>query len=79
MYEKIMNCYKDELNDVINYLSLAKEAETDTQRSILRDIAKEEHEHATMLRHILEKHGKYNVDDALKRLEIEAKTHLNEF
>lgn len=79
MYEKILARYRDELGDVVTYCDLAKEAESDTQKCILYDIAREEHQHATMLKHILEKGEKYSPDDALKEMEREAKMAIASF
>lgn len=78
MYEKILERYKDELEDVILYAGMSKEAENDTQKCILKDIAKEECEHASMLKHILEKHGGYKSDDMLKELEGKSEKALSE-
>lgn len=72
MYEKVMSQYSDELRDVVDYMDMAKNAENDAQRRIFKDIASEEYEHATMLKHILEKHGKYAMSEDLQRQETEA-------
>lgn len=72
MMDKILDRYKDELRDVAAYTTMATGADTDTLRSILRDIAREERQHAAMLRHVLEKHDAYKPTDEVRRLEEEA-------
>lgn len=77
MYKKIAEHYEDELRDVLDYLKMAEETEDSTQRCIFRDIAKEEHEHATMLKHLLERDGESVLPDGTRGLEeeVERVTH----
>lgn len=79
MLDKIAAHYKDELSDVATYAAMAGEATDDTQRCILRDIAREESKHAKYLRHLLEKAGKYAPTEELKKLEDAAEAALRTF
>lgn len=79
MLDKIAAHYKDELSDVLGYAEMAKAATDDVQKCVLRDIAAEEHEHAAMLKHLLEREGKYNPGEDVKRMEAEADKALTNF
>lgn len=75
-YDALMNRYTDELNDVSEYVDLAKMASDSGERQILKDIAKEEFEHAHSLKFILKHSGHY--DSRFADAEERATTALKE-
>lgn len=75
MKDKIMKHYRDELEDIVSYADMARVSNS-AEACIFRDIAKEESEHATMLKHLLEKLGAYEQTEELMKLEQEAKDAL---
>lgn len=50
---------KDELQDVVHYCKLAREASSEHDRRILSDIAKDEYSHAKHIANILREHKEY--------------------
>lgn len=78
MNEKYMAMYKDELKDVVEKVELSKNAEDHTEQCILRDMARDEYQHAKMFRHMLERAGALKQDEELTQLRAKAKKALEE-
>lgn len=47
---------KDELRDVVTYVELSEKAETEFDRRILSDIARDEYSHAKHIKEIMKEH-----------------------
>lgn len=77
MIEQIKKHYSDELEDIISYSKMVGELTEPGERGIIRDIAKEEHDHSRMLKHILERSGNYNPSEELKQKERQAEDAFN--
>lgn len=78
MNEKLFDHYKDELNDVITYVELSKEAPDSLTKQVLKDIAREERQHARILHHLLKRAGKQEKLQELEELATQADDVLNE-
>lgn len=77
-YEKINDRFIDELKDVLTYVDLSKAATDPMEKQLLKDIAKEEHEHAEILKHILKKANKYECNEETHELEERGEKALAE-
>lgn len=61
---------RDELNDVVNYTEMAKHADTEFDRRILSDIARDEFSHAKHIKEIMKEHGIHaDVSEEWKKAE----------
>lgn len=76
-YDGLIEALMDEFSDVDKYYCLAKQTECGGYSQILKDIAKEEWQHAKHIEEILMDACEYKASQELKDLKVKAKEAMN--